>query len=168
MQIGRYNGKKRVERVWCLSAIGERGAEASQQRGRGRRQFFCVTEKRVGEGRQGDNASKGANSREPQSIPTDSYSLCIVCMCACIWAGDRKLYYVCKSCSGSVYAACKCLHVKPQQSIQSIHHCADKISPLTLFKITNSIFNVLDNLVLIIHCKSIQSHRSCGTQSIHY
>lgn len=94
------------------------------------------------------------------------YSLCV---CVCIWEEeDRKLYYVCKSCSGSVYAAAVCLYVRSQQQyrIQAIHHCTDKISPLTGFKITNSIFNVLDNLVVIIHCKSIQSHRSCGTQSI--
>lgn len=51
---------------------------------------------------------------------------------------------------------------------QAIHHCTDKISLLAGFKITNSIFNDLGNLVVKIHCKSIQSHRSYGTQSIQF
>lgn len=105
---------------------------------------------------------------ESQSILTDSCSLCKVYVCI-REEEDRKLYYVCKSCLGSVYAASVCLYVRAQQQQQyAIHHRTDKISPLTGFKITNSIFNVLDNLVVIIHCKIIQSHRSCATKSIQY
>lgn len=147
-----------------------KGGRSKRAKREGAALVFLCHWKRVGEGTQGDNASKGANSRKPESILTDSYSLCIVCNWDEEWKGDRKLYYVCKNCSESVYADSLCLYVRPQQQyrIQAIHHCTYKISPFTEFLITNSIFNILDNVVVIIHCKSIQSHCPWGTKSIQY
>ncbi len=94
-------------------------------------------------------------------------------VCVCVYLGGRRQKII--SCMQELFrerlrSLRVCLYVRPQQQyrIQAIHHCADKISPLTGFKITNSIFNAIDNVVVVIHCKSIQSHRSCGTQPIQH
>lgn len=117
----RHNGEtwqERVKRVWCFSASGERGAEAREQRGKGRRYFFCVTESEWGKGgREIMRAREQTVASQRASALTDSCGRCKVHVS--IWEEegeeDRKLCYVCKSCSGSVYTSSLCLCVRQQQ-----------------------------------------------------
>lgn len=114
-------------------------------------------------------------SQRAYSLTHIAYVQC-VCVCVCVYLGgrgeSRQKIILCMQELFRERLRSLCLYVRPQQQqqyrIQAIHHCTDKISPLSVFKTTNSIFNVLDNLVVIIHCKIIQSHCSCRTQSIQY
>ncbi len=114
----------------------------------------------MGEGRQGDNASKGANSGEPQSTLTGSYSVCMVCVCVCVSGKKRGkktenyIMYARVVRGAFTQPACVCAlnHSNRTTSRPSItalmkyHHSG--------FKETICIFIVFDNLVLIIHVKA--------------
>jgi len=120
--VEKQSKEEQKEYSVCLS-IGERGAEASEKRGRGRRRFFCVTEREWGKG---DNASEGAHSGEPGSILTDSYSLRLVYMCVCIWEEngeeDRKSHYACKSSAQGAFIQPPCVYVRAQQQQHPSRH----------------------------------------------
>lgn len=129
----------------------------------------------MGEGRQGDNASQGANSRESESVLTDSCSLCKVYVCVC--ASGRKRgkktenYIMYARVAQGGFVQPRRVSMLETTATETVLHPS---SPALInyhhsgFKITNSIFNVQDNLVVIIHRKMIQTHPSCGTQCIQY
>lgn len=82
--------KKKKEYGVCLSVV-ERGAEASEQEREGAALVFCVTERRVGEGKGGREIMRAREQTVASHCQlTDSYSLCIVCVCVRVSRRRKK------------------------------------------------------------------------------